>query len=450
MSELYEKIIKRGLERGLSEVEVYVVERSKRSFMVLSEKISEAIYRESIHIGVRGALGRRVSGVYVNTVKFNIDEFLDKLLSAVKSTPEDPYWSGFPPLIGTPRSVKTFDEKIITMSEEEYIELLKYSMEKFKQPALARGVEKAIITEGGLEAEKTRVTVMNSQGVERTVDLSNLHIGFSLSIEKSGLQADKSVFYSKSILNERELEKMLLEEGERVLLFLGSRPVESGVYDIVLESLVTGAILVYSLAQAFSALEIIEGRSPLRGREGSSVFSDKISIIDDPYIEGALGTRPFDDEGVATSSKPVVEKGVFKSTLHSYYTAKRTASTPTGNGFRHSPAAQPTPKFTNLALKPSSGCLDEFMRNLRRGIVVYEIIGYWASDYTSGNVKATVTHGLLVENGVVTRPVKGVVLGGNIYEWLSKNIVEVGGDVKIVGDTATPSLWISNVRVGGE
>ena len=450
MSELYEKIIKRGVERGLSEVEVYVVERSKRSFMVLSEKISEVVYRESVHIGVRGALGRRVSGVYINTIQFSVDEILNKLLSAIKSTPEDPYWSGFPPLIGTLRSVKTFDEKIITMSEEEYIELLKYTMEKFKQPALARGVEKAIITEGGLEAEKTRVTVMNSQGVERTVDLSNLHVGFSLSIEKSGLQADKSVFYSKSILNERELEEVLLEEGERALLFLGSKPIESGIYDVILEPLVTGAILTYSLAEAFSALEIIEGRSPLRGKEGNSVFSDKITIIDDPYLEGALGTRPFDDEGITTSNKPVVEKGVFKNTLHSYYTARRTASTPTGNGFRRSPAAQPTPKFTNLVLKPGSGSLEEFTRDLRRGLVVYEIIGYWMSDYTTGNVKATVTHGLLVENGVITRPVKGVVLGGNIYEWISRNIIEVGEDVKVVGDMATPSLWISNVRIGGE
>jgi PmbA protein len=450
MKELYEKIVKKGLERGFSEVEVYVVERATRSFMVLSEKISEAMYRESIHIGIRGALGRRVSGVYVNTTQFNIDDVLDKLSSAVKSTPEDPHWSGFPPVIGTPRFTSSFDERVITMSEEEYIELLKYSMENFKKPALAKGVEKAIITEGGLEAEKTRITVINSHGVARTTDLSSLHIGLSLSIEKSGLQADKSVFYSKSVLNEKELEKVLVEEGERALFFLGSKPIESGIYDVILEPLVTGAILTYSLAQAFSALEIIEGRSPLRGREGSSVFNDKINIIDDPYLEGALGTRSFDDEGVVTSNKPIVERGVFKNALHSYYTAMKTASTPTGNGFRRSPAAQPTPRFTNILLRPGSGSLEEFMRDLRRGIVVYEVIGYWMSDYTSGSVKATITHGLLIENGVITRPVKGVVLGGNIYEWLSKNIVEVGGDIRVIGDTATPSLWISNVRIGGE
>jgi hypothetical protein len=74
----------------------------------------------------------------------------------------------------------------------------------------------------------------------------------------------------------------------------------------------------YGLAPAFSALEILEGKGPLKGRKGQVVFSEKVTVLDDPFYKTALGTRSIDDEGVATASKPVVEHGVLRGVLHSY------------------------------------------------------------------------------------------------------------------------------------
>jgi PmbA protein len=456
--DFYEKLIKKGLEKGLSEVEVYALEEYTNDFTVMSERITDAVSKESIDIGVRGALGKRVSGIYIDSTQVNIDEIVDKLVSAVKSAPEDPHWPGFPTSTGKPRRVRALDKKAAKLSEEESIELIKHYIEEFKEPALKKGAEKAIVVEGGLRVGKGKLTIINSHGVNRSYEYTTVFTGFTLHVEKAGSSADKSAFYIRRYLNNKEIEKTLREESERSLLFLGSSPVESGVYDVVLEPYLASEILTYALAPAFSALEILEGRSPLKGREGQLVFSEKVTILDDPFYKTALGTRPIDDEGVATSSKPVVKSGVFTSTLHSYYTAKRTGAKPTGNGFRRLPAMQPRPSFSNLVLKPISGGLEEFTRELKRGLVVYEALGYWMSDYTTGTVKATVTHGLLVENGRVVKPVKGVVIGGNIYDWLSKSLVEVGRDAKIsglagagrvVGDVVTPSIWISNVRVGG-
>jgi PmbA protein len=456
--EIYEKIVRRGLEKGLSEVEVYAVEEYRRDFTVMGERISDAALRVSVNMGIRGAMGKRVGSLAVDTAQVSIDEVLDKLVSVVKAAPEDQYWPGFPTSTGKPRRVKVLDKKAVKIGEEESVELIKHCMEKFKEPALSRGAERAIVVEGGFVITKGRVVVVNSHGVNRSFEYSTVLAGFTLHAEKTGSSADKSAFYARRYLDKKELERTLREEGERALLFLGSSPVESGVYDVVLEPTIAAEILTYSLAPAFSALEILEGRSPLKGREGQVVFSEKVTILDDPFYKTALGTRSIDDEGVATTSKPVVERGVLRGVLHSYYTARRTGSKPTGNGFRRSPALQPRPGFSNFVLKPVSGDLEEFTRDLKRGIVVYEALGYWMSDYATGTVKATVTHGLLVESGRVVKPVKGVVIGGNIYEWLSKSLVEVGKDARVagvaglgrvLGDVVTPSLWMSSVRVGG-
>jgi len=77
--DFYEKLIKKGLEKGLSEVEVYALEEYTNDFTVMSERITDAVSKESIDIGVRGAIGKRVSGIYIDSTQVNIDEIVDKL-----------------------------------------------------------------------------------------------------------------------------------------------------------------------------------------------------------------------------------------------------------------------------------------------------------------------------------------------------------------------------------
>ena len=429
MLSLVEEVVRKGISRGLSEVEVYAVKSTTWQFTISHDKVIEVSYREDQDLGIRGSMGKKVGGLKTNSLE-NTELIVDRLVSIVKSSPEDPYWSGFPPRQEKLNPVKTFDEKAVSRSVEEYVEILKYIMDKFKEVPVLRGVEKAVVTEGLFTISKVEVTILNSSGMLRQANYSPVTLWLELSVEKGGLSADKGLVYSRSVLDEKLLEKTALVEGERALLFFDSKPVESGTYDIVLEPSVAGEVLLYSLAPAFSALNILENRSPVKDKLGQEILSDKITILDNPSVETATGTRPFDDEGVATSTKPVVERGVFKTILHSYYTSRRMNAEPTGNGIRSHPASQPIPSFTNFVVKPGKGSLEEFAKDVRRGIVVYEVIGHWMSDPTTGSIKATVTHGLLVENGEVVKPVKGVVLGGSVYEWLSRNLVEVGGDTK--------------------
>jgi PmbA protein len=97
----------------------------------------------------------------------------------VRSTPEDPYWSGFPPIISTLHLVRTCDGKVVIMSEGEYVKPLKYAMEKFKEPSLTRGTERTVITKGEFSLLKLRIIVVNSQGAGRSIDLSSVFVGFS-------------------------------------------------------------------------------------------------------------------------------------------------------------------------------------------------------------------------------------------------------------------------------
>lgn len=445
----YDAIVRRALSKGLSEVEIYKIESRVLELRVSNDKIVEPSTRREIDIGLRGVVGKRIGALRVNRPTI-LDEDLDKLVSIVKVSQEDPYWHGFPPASKPLLYPKTYDEESVSKSEEEYAELLKYIMDRFKEPALSKGVESAIVVEGSMRVIDAKITITNSNGVDTGERYSVIAIWLTLNVNRGGDSSDKSLVFEKNTLEMKTIEKLAMVEGERALLFFGSKPIASGTYDVVFTPITAGEILSTVLAPAFSGLNILENRSPLRGRKNSQVFNERLTIIDDPSVDGATGSRSIDHEGVATYRKSVVDKGVFKTILHSYYTARRMNEAITGNALRMAPHMNPTPGFTNMVIEPGKRNLEQITQDVDKGIVVFELIGYWMSDFVTGSVKATATHGLYIERGEIVRPVKGIVIGGNIYEMLSSDLVEIGGDVEVVGNIVMPSMWIKNVRVAGE
>lgn len=445
----YDVLVKKAFSKGLNEIEIYAVDSLITEFKVANDKIIESTRRKELDIGIRGAVGKKVGGIRVNALT-DIDLVLDRLVSIIKASPEDPYWSGFPPTMKPLAKISTLDERTVSMSEEEYVELLKNTMDKFKEPAISKGASKAVVVEGSFDISRQDITIINSNGVYSQEAYSGVLLWLTLSVEKNGSQSDKSLVYYRNRINQEEIVRRAVEEGERSLLFFDSKPVDSGIYEIILNSTTAGAILSTSLSPAFSALNILENRSPIKDKHGKTIVSEKVTIIDNPFLDTATGTRSFDDEGIPTRTKLVVDKGVFTTILQSYYTSRRMNMDPTGNGIRQSPSMQPIPGFNNFVLEGRAGSVEDFISQVDHGLVVFEVIGYWMSDPVTGSVKATVTHGLLVERGNILRPVKGVVIGGNIYDWLSKNLVEIGEDTEIIGNTSVPSIWIRNVRVAGK
>lgn len=442
-------IITKGINEGLDGIEVFIIKSRVRHFAISREKIYEAVDWEEANVGIRGSIGKKVGAIRTNSLAVR-EEDLDKLVSITRATPEDPHWPGFPPRFESPAKAICYDRKVAELDEEGYVKLISDIMSEFREAALSRGADRALVVEGMLSARVEEFLVVNSNNVEEHATCTSLLTWMTLSVDKGGNNSDKSLIYAKRELNVEELLRTANEEGAKALDFMGAIPIESGKYDIIFTPESAGAIMRYALAPAFSGLNILEGRSPLRDKQGQEVFNRNITILDDPMLEYGFGSRAFDDEGIGTSRKEVVSSGVFKRVLHSYYTARRAGSEPTGNGFRGSPSSPPMPSFTNFVVRPVSGSLEKFVAESRNAIVIDEIIGYWMSNPFTGYAKATVTHGLLVKEGEVVRPVKGVVIGGDIHKWLRGQLGGIGTDVKLLESTATPSIVIRDVNVAGK
>ncbi|MEM4482104.1 MAG: metallopeptidase TldD-related protein, partial [Desulfurococcaceae archaeon] len=277
---------------------------------------------------------------------------------------------------------------------------------------------------------------------------NNLAIQVKVSTERG--TSDWTFYSNNRRVDLKELYEAIDRESAIAVLFGGSKPVKSGKYNIILYNNVLSNLLSDVLVPALSALNVLHRRSPLRDKLQQAIFSEKISLSDDPTLRLERGSRPFDDEGVSTNSKALVDRGTLKNFLHNYYTSRKFNAQGSGNGFRRSPEVSPTPMPTNLVLKGDSGSIEEFIKETSRGLVIYDVIGQWMSNPVTGYIKANITHGLLVESGEISQAVKGSIVVGNIYEWLGNSLDNLGSDTKVYSGVAAPSAVIRSVDVGGE
>jgi PmbA protein len=171
---------------------------------------------------------------------------------------------------------------------------------------------------------------------------------------------------------------------------------------------------------------------------GQQVFPGGFSIAERPHMPKAMGSAPFDDEGVATRDRELVADGVLTGYILSSYSARKLGMQTTGNaGGAH-----------NLVVAPNlAGGLDALLSGLGTGLMVTELMGQGVNmvtgDYSRGAA------GFWVENGSLQYPVAEITIAGNLRNML-KSIVAVGDDVDTRGGTRVGSVLVEEMTIAGD
>ena len=189
-----------------------------------------------------------------------------------------------------------------------------------------------------------------------------------------------------------------------------------------------------------------KGASFLIGKLGTKIGSELLTVVDDATIAGALGSRPFDGEGLPTRKKTVVERGELKSYLLDTYSGKKLGMKSTGNASR-SVGSPPGVSAANFYLAAGRDSPEQIIRSVKAGLYVTEMIGFGVNmvtgDYSRGAA------GLWIENGEFAYPVEEVTIAGNLKE-MFENIEMVGSDLELRGRIASPTIKISSMTVAGD
>ncbi len=451
MLRLAEQFFKTLDKLGVDEAEFYGSWRRNLLIDISGDRVNRVSIRVIGEYGVRASIGKKVAGISSSNLSPDVEDLSRRLAKIIKASPEDKDWPGFSK--GYRRGVlaKIYDEKLAAIPVEEVIERLKGYMDESREAARSRGSESTIIPSGMVSLGSGGIIIANNLGEHLYDEATSIMLYYEVKSRRNGEEASYETVYVGTRLDEERILREARRGGEYSVLFIGARPVGSGSYNLLLDQYNAAAFAETVLSPAFSALNVQENRSPLKDRLGQTVISENLSIIDDPSIDWGVGSRSFDDEGVPTRRKYVINNGVLETYLYDYYTASRAGLKSTGNGFRRNPGSPPHPGPTNLVFEADKTWgWDEMVSEMRKGLIVHGMIGYWMSNPVNGATQATISHGLLVENGEVKHPVKGVVIGGNMYDWLGKDLVGVGRELLQVGSIYMRPILVGSVRVAGK
>jgi PmbA protein len=175
------------------------------------------------------------------------------------------------------------------------------------------------------------------------------------------------------------------------------------------------------------------------------IAPESFTVYDDGTLPAALGSKPFDGEGIATRRTTVVEAGVLRSYLLDTYTARRLGKRSTGNAARGAGDA-PGVSPTNFYLEPGPYTPEEIIASVPNGLYVTSLIGFGVNQVTGDYSRGA--SGLWIENGELTYPVEEITIAGNLRQMLA-DVEMIGNDLEMSRKVTAPTLKIRCMTVAG-
>ena len=266
--------------------------------------------------------------------------------------------------------------------------------------------------------------------------------------------------YAYFVEEERALE-YAREAVRQALVNLEAVAAPAGAMPVVLGPGWPGILLHEAIGHGLEGDFNRKGTSAFSGRIGQQVASPLCTVVDDGTLSGRRGSLNVDDEGVRTQRTVLIEKGILKGYMQDRLNAGLMGVAPTGNGRRESYAHLPLPRMTNTYMLTGESDPQEIIGSVNRGLYAVNF-GGGQVDITSGKFVFTASEAYLIENGKVTRPVKGATLIGNGPDVL-KRVSMIGGDLQLDTGVGTcgkdgqsvpvgvgqPTLLIDELTVGG-
>ena len=277
--------------------------------------------------------------------------------------------------------------------------------------------------------------ILNSHGAAGSYSSTSYTLSCVVIAEEEGLKERDYAFSTRRSFNQIGDPKAIgHESAKKVISRLGAKSITTRKCPIILTPELSAG-LFSSFLSAINGNNIYKKNSFLRDFINKKVFSDHISISEQPNLKEGLGSRPFDSEGVITSDKLIVEDGVLNTYLLDTYSASQLSLKSTGNS-----------GYSNILINSTKPMMSNLVESIDNGIMVTELMGSGANmltgDYSRG------AFGYLIENGKISYPVTNFTIASNMIE-MFKNIEEIGNDYYLNSKIKCGSLMINDMTVGG-
>jgi PmbA protein len=441
LKQLAQDVLRFAKEKGASDAAVEISEGNGLSVTVRKGKIETIEQNKDKGIGVTVYLGegRQIRRGNASTSDFSQQSLKDTVEAAynIARFTADDDCAGLPDadtLEMHPRDLQLCYPWLL--STEEAVELAQ------RCEAAAFAVDKRITNSEGASvyAQQSHFVAANTRGFMGGYPYSRHTVAVS-PIAGKGANMQRDDWYSST----RDPKRLAAPEdigryaAKRALARLNARKLDTRKCPVLFEAPLAAGLLG-AFVQAVSGGALYRKSTFLLDSLGKQVFAPHIQVLEDPHVIGAVGSSPFDEEGVKTVRREVVKDGVAQGYFLSTYSARKLGMKTTGNaGGSHNLS------LTSSLTVPGDN-FKTMLKKLDTGLLVTELMGqgvnYVTGDYSRG------ASGYWVEKGVIQYPVEEITIAGNMKEMLLQ-IVAVGADTLIRGTKQTGSILLENMTIAG-
>ena len=300
--------------------------------------------------------------------------------------------------------------------------------------------------------------------MEDTRPLVRLNI--SITLEHKGKKETGSVGIGGRTLygdlfSEETWKKEVKKALEQADIMLGAKEAPAGEQTVVLGPGWPGILLHEAIGHGLEGDFNRKKISVFTELMGSKVADEEVTVYDDGTIENRRGSYTIDDEGTPSLKTTLIENGKLVGLMQDRQNARLMNVSPTGNGRRQSYEHQPMPRMSNTIMAEGKHAPEEILKSTKKGIYA-KTFGGGQVDITNGKFVFSASEAYMIENGVITYPIKGATLIGSGFEVLKK-VKFVGNDLKMDPGIGTcgkngqgvpvgvgqPTLKIKDLTVGG-
>lgn len=439
---LLNDVVSAALKAGADAAEAVFAERQSLSVSVRLGELEEVEREEARDLGLRVFIGQRSATVSGSDISSPARaKLIERAVAMARLAPEDPYAS----LAPRERLARgPFPDLDLIDAYEPSAEALE-ALARTTEDA-ARGVQGVTNSDGGSASwSSARWSLVTSDG------FSGAHAatGHSLSCsaiagEGAGMERGGEGRSARHAADLPGPEAIGAEAGRQAVARLNARKIASTTAPVIFQNRLSMS-LIGPLLGAISGPSIARGTSFLKDKLGQAVFAKGVSLIEDPHRVRGLGSAPFDDEGVTTIRRALIDDGVLTTWLLNTSSARQLGLETTGHASRG--LAGPSGVSTsNLTLSTGDRDLAGLMADAKTGLLVTSMFG----PSLNGNTGdwSVGCSGQWFENGEITGPVTEITVAGNLIDIFARLVP--GSDLEFRGANNAPSILVDGLAIAGK
>ena len=452
------EILNAALFAGADFAEIFIEQKESTAISCEDGKIEKINTGLDFGMGIRVIAGESTSYVHSNDVSLANGLQMAKLAGQIaheqkrKQTVQE---FQIPQSIPAPVMVAQRPEQV---EFDDKIALLRVADEEAR--ALSEAIKQVSL---GYSDVVQHVTIANSLGVCVEDERVRLRLACNSIAQQDGqIQTGFASIGGTcgfELFQEKSAADLGKESAQRALTLLNAEPCPTGQMTVVMGSEAGGTMVHEACGHGLEGDLVQKGLSAYAGKLGQQVASEKVTVVDDATIAGKYGSYRYDDEGNPGQKTVLIENGVLKQYMNDYQTAKRTGAALTGNGRRESYREKPITRMSNTYIAPGTDKVEEIIASTDYGLYVKRMGGGQVNSL-NGDYVFDVAEVYLIEQGRITKAVRGATLAGNGPESL-RNVEMVGNDLGYAIGTcgkngqiapvadAQPTLKIGGLTVGG-